>query len=163
MPGHRVVKPPALYPPGIDDLVMIALQGATDNEICAHLQIPLWRLKDWEKLFPHFRTMLDAGRTVADIQVLRAHYTRAIGYEYEEQALDRFGSVVTLKKHLPGDVKAQMNWMSARQKQYWAQRREIDIKDERQTNAERMAMVQRIFAHVTKDLPPEPEAIAPPA
>lgn len=158
MPGKRVARPPRLYPPGIDDLVMIALRGATDDEICAHLQVPLWRLRDWEKQYPHFRTMLDNGRTVSDINVLRANYLRCVGYEYEEQALDRFGAVVTLKKHLPGDVKAQMNWMSQRQKEYWQAQKAAEA--DGSANVARMEIVSRIYHHITKDMPAEPVAVA---
>jgi hypothetical protein len=59
---------------------------------------------------------------VADSKVAASLYKRAVGYDYVQKHINRKGDLIQTKTEVPGDVHAQIYWLSVRQRELWRQK-----------------------------------------
>lgn len=104
----------------------IAWRGATDTEIAETFGISPVLIEKWKLTYPSFREAIEQGRTHADAQIVESMYKECIGYEYEEDALTRTGSIKRLKKRARPNGDLIKFWLTNRQKDYWSARQSID-------------------------------------
>ena len=107
-----------------------ARDGLTDKQIANKAQICERTLNNWKKKYPAVKEALATGKEVADYEVEKSLYQRAIGYTKVlfEEKLDKDGCVHTLKKevHYPPDTLAQIFWLKNRKPEVWREKVQLD-------------------------------------
>lgn len=95
---------------------LIAMKGATDEEIEQIFMCPKGSVTKWRELYPTFSKALDAGRTVADADVLFATYQNAVGFKYTEQQAvgGKSPTVMEVERYARPDFAAQKFWLTNR-------------------------------------------------
>jgi hypothetical protein len=107
--------------------------GATDKQFADYFQLKsVSTVERWMNVYPEFRAARKRGGIEADMAVVQSLYKRAVGFEYIEEeyvAIEYDGKKMPLnqmrlakrtKKYVVPDVKAQLRWLTARQRQQWA-------------------------------------------
>ena len=116
----------------------LAEKGLIDKEIFKELGICKTSFYDYQKEFPEFMDSLKKGKETADDNVDNALYIRAVGYDYEEQVTEvrisedgtQHTTVIkTYKKHMPGDVTAQIFRLKNKRPKEWRDARNIELTD----------------------------------
>ena len=136
--GARYVSIPVEAPgqgvflPDKEQLVrMIAMRGASDDEIESVYGLGSGTIGKWRKHYPGFDKALAEGRSLVDGDVMFAAYKTAVGYEFtEEQAVGgRSPSVMRVKRYKPGEHAAQKYWLNNRQKEHWKTREQTESRN----------------------------------
>lgn len=105
-----------------------ARDGLTDLDVAHNIGIHPTTLYDWKKKYPQIAEALTNGKDVADRRVENALYKRATGYDYDEvkttvQTRDgkptKEAVVTKTRKHVSGDVTAQIYWLKNRKPKTW--------------------------------------------
>ena len=104
-----------------DGLVLLegwARDGLTDEQLAEKMNIGLRTLYDWKGRYPQISQALKKGKEIVDIQVENALLKRALGYDYQEEKIERSDKdgvkIVQTLKHVPGDTTAQIFWLKNR-------------------------------------------------
>ena len=127
MPGGR--------PPGYDPQIhpalagMAASEGKTNKEIAAALEISVGTLWNWEKEYPEFLSAIKDGKRLADDEVEKSLYKRALGYDfYEEKALNIGGELQKTKVlvHAHPDPTSCIFWLKNRRPREWRDKQEVE-------------------------------------
>lgn len=119
---HKVHKTGVFLPDCEAQVKLIAMQGATDDEIAERFGVDKDLFQKWKKAYPSFAKSIKDGRADPDIEVTQSLFKRAVGYEFKEDGLTRTGRVTPLRKHLPGDVGAIRLWLTNRQADKWREK-----------------------------------------
>lgn len=110
-----------------------ARDGLTDEQIAEKMGVRRSTLSDWKNKFSDISDALKKGKEIVDIQVENALLKRALGYEYDEQRIeksDKDGTkIIQTVKHVPGDVTAQIYWLKNRRPDRWRDR-PVDAKEQ---------------------------------
>ena len=132
-PGGR----PSLYKPEYCDLAYkFCLLGATDADLARMLEVEESTINNWKKDFPEFLESLKRGKEIADANVAKALYHRAIGFKHDDVEVkvvangDNMGSrieLVPVEKIYPPDTGAAMAWLKNRQKDKWQDKTVQDV------------------------------------
>lgn len=124
---HKDRRDGAFFLPNHEQQVrMIAMKGATDDEIADVFGVSREAFQKWRKLYPSFEKALDEGRSVVDADVMFKLYNATQGYHYtEETAAGKDGDVVELRRYSRPDVSAMKYWLSARKPNEWGERHVI--------------------------------------
>ena len=131
----RKMKYDDSFPERVQEL---AEKGLSDREISKQLGISTTVFYEYKNEIPEFADALKKGKEPIDNEVENALYKRAMGYDYEEQVSEvrisedgtQHPSVVrNLKKHMPGDVTAQIFWLKNRRPKEWRDGRNIELTD----------------------------------
>ena len=100
-----------------------ARDGLTDEQLAAKIGINPATLYDWKNKYPKISEALKKGKEVVDIQVENALLKRALGYDYQEERIERSEKdgvkVVQTIKHIPGETTAQIFWLKNRRPDKW--------------------------------------------
>ena len=116
-----------------DALLLIegwARDGLTCADISHNMGIARQTLYSWKNKNAQIREALSHGKDVADRRVENALYKRAIGYDVEEVEIIDDGKRIrtkTTRKHIPGDVTAQIYWLKNRKPDVWRDKRETTV------------------------------------
>lgn len=140
-----------------DKLILLegwARDGLTDEQIAKNIGIATSTFYEWKKKQIEFSEALKKGKEVIDFEVENALLKRALGYTItiEEEKLDKYGDVHTLKKdiHIPGDATAQIFWLKNRKPNNWKDRVETDEDKEAVTNASQViAKIRKVAQEYT--------------
>lgn len=112
-----------LTPDGLTLLEGWARDGLTDEQIAKNIGINPATLYDWKKKFNKFSEALKKGKEVVDIEVENALLKRALGYDYQEERIeksDKDGTkIIQTLKHVPADTTAQIFWLRNRKPSKW--------------------------------------------
>lgn len=115
---------------------LMALYGMTEAEMAGVLGVGINTWCKWKRDHAHLRENLERGKLPADLEVVRALFKRAVGYEYPDlhwaserrEIYDANGRIVETKtkpvaipykRHMPPDMKAVQMWLSNRTKGRW--------------------------------------------
>lgn len=123
----KPLSPSVFLPDCLAQVKMIAMTGATDDEIAERFGVEKSLFQAWKKAYPSFAKAISEGRSDPDIEVTQSLFKRAVGYDYKEDGLTRTGQRVPLKKHLPGDVHAIKFWMVNRMREKWGERQTTEV------------------------------------
>jgi len=126
--------PPTKYNDDYPRMAKIACEegGLTDIGIAKLFNVCKATITIWKREYPEFKEAVRAGKEFFDTQyVEKALLKRAIGYSYSEvvQEADDDGNLVItrkLRKHLAGDVKAQVFWLRNRSRKRWPDTQKFD-------------------------------------
>lgn len=105
-----------------------AREGLTDEQLAGKMRINPATLYDWKKKYPKISEALKKGKEIVDIQVENALLKRALGYDYQEEKIEKSEKdgvrVVQTLKHIPPDVTAQIFWLKNRRPDRWREKPE---------------------------------------
>ena len=121
-----------LTPDGLLQLEGWARDGLTDDQIAAKIGITRSTFYAWANKYADFSDAIKKGKAPVDIQVENALLKRALGYDYEETTKEvriepggkQQTTIKTVKKHVPGDVTAQIIWLNNRKPATWRRDRQ---------------------------------------
>lgn len=119
----------------LDKLTQWAANGLTYKQIAHNIGISASTLDAWRKKFPTVELAISKGKGTADEEVIGALFKRCIGYDYEEKRSKAIVNKETGEKlcvieetvithHIPGDVKAQVFWLTNKKQEEWKTKRE---------------------------------------
>ena len=115
-----------LEPDGLTKLEGWARLGLTNDQIARNMGINTCTLYEYRKRFPEIANAIKKAKEVVDFEVENALLKRALGYDYyeEEESVQTKNGVTTkrakkTKKHMPGDVTAQIYWLNNRNPDVW--------------------------------------------
>ena len=112
-----------LEPDGLLLLEGWARDGLTDEQLAGKMGINPATLYDWKNKYPKISEALKKGKEVVDIQVENALLKRALGYDYQEQRIeksDKDGTkIIQTIRHIPADTTAQIFWLKNRRPDKW--------------------------------------------
>lgn len=97
--------------------------GAIDQDLANYFGVSIRSIHKWKAKYPDFRAALVLGKEVADDNVERALYMRAMGYSCPETKVFHTGEKIVsreITRHYPPDVKAIMHWLSNRRRGAWS-------------------------------------------
>lgn len=112
----------------------LCLLGANDKQLADFFRTTEQTINAWKKAHPKFLEALKAGKEVADANVSKSLYRKAIGYEHDDVELkvvsigNNGGSVVEqvpVKKIYPPDTTACIFWLKNRQPKLWREKQEV--------------------------------------
>ena len=118
-----------LEPDGLLLLEGWARDGLTDEQLAEKIGVSTSTLYDWKAKHPEISGALKKGKEVVDIQVENALLKRALGYDYQEQRIeksDKDGTkIIQTLKHVPADTTAQIFWLKNRRPDKWRDKPEV--------------------------------------
>jgi len=117
-----------------------ALLGATDSELAVFFDVTESTINKWKIDFPEFSESLKKGKTIADSEVAKSLFQRALGYEHKEDKIFNANGeplIVPTTKHYAPDPTAAIFWLKNRQKQHWRDKQEIEQKSDIQVTDNR--------------------------
>lgn len=123
-----------------------ARSGLTDEQIAHNCGIATGTLYEWKKKHPEIAEALKKGKAWADTQVENALFKRATGYDYDEVTYEGGTEIRRVKKHMAGDVTAQIIWLKNRRPDLWRDRR-----DEKSESADTGAAGVIVLPEVKED------------
>jgi hypothetical protein len=102
----------------------LALLGLTLEQMAVAFGVAPRTLDDWVATHEDFADAIDNGRVIADAEVARALYVRAIGYDREciKTFKDGDGKVAKTEhwiEHMPAESQAALKWLNNRQPERW--------------------------------------------
>ena len=141
MPARRLTRGPVLnragrllaesnrlfLPDHLDQVRAIAMRGIDEEKLSELFDISPRQISLWKKQYPMFKEALEEGYTDADVAVLSAVYQSAVGYTHEEEKIFQWdGEIVRADtvKHYKPDLNAAKLWLTNRQREHWADRKE---------------------------------------
>ena len=101
--------------------------GCTIEECRLTMGIANSTLRRWRDEHPEIAEAMRRGADDFDDEVEAALMKAAIGYDYEEDVLDRDGCVHRLKKHQPANITAMIFWLKNRRPADWREKREVKV------------------------------------
>ena len=123
-----------------DKLLLVegwARDGLSDEQIEKNLGIGIRTLYEYKEKYPQFLQALKKGKEVVDLEVENALLKRALGYDYTEETTEikivagkETKLVKKVKKHMAGDVLAQMYWLNNRKPTKWKAKRDDVIEQD---------------------------------
>lgn len=125
-PGGRPTKYQTKYN---TQAYKLCLMGATDKILADFFEVAESTVGLWKLEHPGFSDAIKKGKMIADAQVAKSLYQRAIGYSHPDIDIKIFeGKIITTKltKHYPPDVAAATFWLKNRQKDKWRDKTEVD-------------------------------------
>lgn len=150
---------------GREEEIKSILRGGADLKVlAAKLGIGLTTLRRCMDENPEMKVWMQESKEKADLAVEAALYKRAIGFDYDEKHTevrvlpDGSGQqtvVRNVKKHVAGDVTAQIFWLKNRQKDRWSDRVSVDAKiteelDFSQFSDEELVQFHKLYSKVSK-------------
>ena len=118
-----------LEPDGLLLLEGWARDGLTDEQLAKKMGINPATLYDWKNKYPKISESLKKGKEVVDIQVENALLKRALGYDYQEQRIEKSEKdgtkIIQTIKHVPADTTAQIFWLKNRRPDKWRDKPEV--------------------------------------
>lgn len=97
---------------------MIAMRGASDDEIADTFGVSRETFAKWRRAYPTMNEALEKGRLSVDADIVESLYKQATGYHYEEDAPTKNGLVRVERYRVP-DIGAIKYWLDNRQPDHW--------------------------------------------
>lgn len=123
-------RPSKFRPEFVEQARELAMLGLTDAEMARVFGVSEQTLNTWKKTCAGFLESLNAGKVVADGQVARSLFQRAVGYEHPEDDIRAVNGEIVITptvKHYPPDPTSMIFWLKNRQPARW---REKPVQDD---------------------------------
>jgi len=126
--AKKKVGRPSSYKPSLNNIIKVMCElGATDKDIARATGKSLATINTWKLKHPEFLDTLKAGKEIADTNVEKALYSRAIGYSHKEDKIFNNNGealIVPTIKHYPPDATSCIFWLKNRKKEQWREKPE---------------------------------------
>ena len=102
--------------------------GATDIDLANFFEVSEQTIYTWKRKHKEFLEAIKIGKEVADEEVTRSLYQRALGYRHDHTELFHYkGTVVEHKtvKVYPPDTMACIYWLNNRRPDLWRNKHDI--------------------------------------
>lgn len=137
-PAKKRGRPTKFTPEMYDQAENLCLLGATNEELARFFKVAVSTIDLWIKKNPDFSGAIKKGREVADANVAKSLYRRAIGYSHPEDDIRTvsFGKgmseivITPTIKHYPPDTAAAFIWLKNRRPDKWREKVEVAPDDE---------------------------------
>jgi DNA-binding XRE family transcriptional regulator len=129
MPAGR---PTDYRPEYAEQAEKLSLMGATDMQMADFFDVSEQTFNAWKHRHPKFLESIKVAKEVADKNVERSLYRKAMGYEFEsEKVFCNDGSVtrVPIREIVPPSDTACIFWLKNRKSAEWRDRHEHTGKD----------------------------------
>ena len=97
--------------------------GASIKQVVSFMGIDPRTFNSWRKKYPEFDEAMELGSEVANLNVVRSLYNRALGYDWWEETYELVEGEMLLtrkvRKHVPADVKAILSFLYNRMPNQW--------------------------------------------
>lgn len=127
--GKTRGRPTVYNPEFCEKVATLALNGATDAEIAAELDVDPATFYRWRAKYPAFKAACQWGKDNCDERVERSLYARAVGYSYETVKIMQHEGrpvVVSHVEHIAPDIGAAKMWLTNRKRRDWSERSQIE-------------------------------------
>lgn len=101
-------------------------QGATDKEVAEFIGVHENTIRNWKKASKQFLWSTQEAKEFADGLVEMAAFKRAVGFEYEEEAITDKGTTY-FKRFAPPDSQMLRYWLNNRKPKNWKERVEVQM------------------------------------
>ena len=122
---------PANYKKEYDEQAYkLCLLGATDKEMADFFNVKEQTINNWKKNHPSFFESIKRGKIVADANVAKSLYNRALGYYHPEDKIFNDNGepiIVPTVKHYPPDPTAAIFWLKNRKPAEWREKRDVQV------------------------------------
>lgn len=119
---------PTDYKPEYDEQAYkLCLLGLTDAQMGEIFSVSEQTINAWKHAHPSFLESLKKGKEVADAEVAKALYHRALGYEHPDVHITNYQGEITeteIIKHYPPDTAAAFIWLKNRSG--WRDKQEVE-------------------------------------
>ncbi len=125
-PGGRPTRYREIY---ADQAYKLTMLGYVDRELADFFQVEEKTINNWKKAHPKFLQSLNAGKDLADAEVVVSLYQRAKGYKHKEtKVFNNNGEILTydVEKHYPPETGAIALFLHNRQPKRYRNRQEIE-------------------------------------
>ena len=123
-------RPPKYRPEFAERVTDLCLLGATNQELARIFKVRDTTIPEWIHRYPEFSEAIKKGREIADANVAKALYRRAIGWiqpavKIVADAKTGAEHVVHYEEHFPPDTAAAFIWLKNRQPHRWRDKKEV--------------------------------------
>lgn len=108
----------------------LCLMGFTDAELADFFLVSESTINNWKREYPEFLESVSRGKVLADGDVARGLYQRAVGCSHPDVHISVFMGEATItpyERHYPPDVAAARFWLTNRQPKRWKNKVEVPI------------------------------------
>lgn len=122
MPAGR---PTSYKPEYAEQAEKLCMLGATDMQMADFFDVAESTLHLWKHTHPEFSEAIKVAKDVADKNVERSLYRKAVGYEFESEKVFCSEGVVTrvpIRELVPPSDTAMIFWLKNRKSQDWRDR-----------------------------------------
>jgi hypothetical protein len=126
MAGGRPSKYESHVQPKLLLIEAWARNGITDKDISEKLGVSHDSFIEYKKQYPELVESLKKGKEVIDTMVENALLKAALGYDFEEEALDKMGDIHSLKKFAHPNTTALIFWLKNRNPKDWRDKQDIE-------------------------------------
>jgi len=123
-------RPSAYKSEYIEQAKKLCLLGATDKEMADFFGVAESTFNLWKKEHKEFSESLKEGKTIADANVAKSLYHRALGYSHPEDKIFNDNGeplVVPTIKYYPPDTTAAIFWLKNRKPGEWRDKQDVDL------------------------------------
>lgn len=128
--GNKGGRPTEYKEAYAEQAYKLCLLGATDKEMADIFGVAEQTFYVWKDKHIEFAEALTRGKTMADANVAKSLYHRALGYEHKETITATFQGKITdtmdVIKHYPPDTPAATLWLKNRQPDKWRDKQEVE-------------------------------------
>lgn len=100
----------------------LCLLGHTDEELADFFEVHVSTIHQWKLDYPDFSDSIKKGKEIADAEVSKSLYHRALGYSHPDVDIKAVnGEIVEtpVMKHYPPDATSAIFWLKNRQPKKW--------------------------------------------
>lgn len=115
--------------------------GCTIEETRLRMGVANSTLRRWRDEHPEIAAALERGASDFDDTVEQALMKAAVGYDYEEDVLDKDGFVHTVTRHQPANVTAMIFWLKNRRPERWREKREVRVEGKLEADQAKFAQL----------------------
>ncbi len=131
----KLGRPTAYKPAYAQQALSLCLLGATDGDMAEFFDVSEQTINAWKGKHPSFLESLRRGKIEADSRVAESLYTRAVGYECDEEKMMQEGGKLvktTTTKRFPPDFQSMALWLKNRRPNEWTDTRHVKVETESQ-------------------------------
>lgn len=117
----------------LEQAYKLCLLGATDADLADFFGVDEDTINLWKRTHKDFYQVIREGKQVADANVAKRFYNRAMGYQHPEDKVFLYKGepvIVPSIKHYPPDTQAAIFWLMNRQPRWWKDRKSLELMGE---------------------------------
>lgn len=127
---HAGGRPTKYKPEYVELAYKYCLLSATDADLARCFEVDVDTVYKWKLDYPEFSESIKKGKEIADAEVGKRLYERAMGYSHpEEKIFVHNGEVIRAEtvKHYPPDATSAIFWLKNRQPAKWRDTQNIEV------------------------------------